>query len=392
MSHLVLAWTTVVTEHEGAWLVSDDVVRLKFLLQQRRWQTHRTFRGEYDKAARLVDRGLVGTGPSRAQFHRWISGGVKNLPYADHCRVLEQMFPGWSAEQLFETCASEADAVLAQPALAPHAVVDTGGLVEAINTGLASPDADRPRWGAIREEAQSRQFRTSPASSLGVGDDPSDPAREIGRGLIRLGQERRLSAGEIEGLAGAAGQIVELSLRVNITIDKDGWAETAHTREFFNMTNRPLTRVAAELWFENTRGPLAISATADEGRRVAIQRIHDTQNMAKFACQISPPIRPGQAAQITYRCQGGQFLSDHYWRQSISRLTRHLTISLRQRDAGRLLACTAVEEHPDGSENSAAEDLLWDYDDADAIITLTRDYLRPNQAVTVRWEADREPS
>lgn len=376
--------------------MSDEVVRLKFLLQQRRWQTHRTFRGQYDNAARTVDRGLVGTGPSRAQFHRWISGEVKGLPYPDHCRVLERMFPGWSAEQLFETCASEADAVLAQPALDHQAPVDTTGLVGTINAGLAAPDADRPRWGAIREQTHARQFRTAsppaPASSSSSEAELADPAREIGRALIRLGQERRLAATEVEDLAGAAGQIVELSMRVDIVIDKDGWAEVSYSREFFNMTSRPFTRLAGELWFENTRGPLAISATTDPGRRIAIQRLHDTQNLAKFACQLSPAVKPGQTAMISYRCQGGQFVSDHYWRQSITRLTRHLTISLRQRDAGRLVACTAVEEHADGSENSAAEDLLWDYDQSDAVITLTRDYLRPNQAVTVRWEVDREPS
>ncbi|GAB3990544.1 hypothetical protein GCM10029978_118700 [Actinoallomurus acanthiterrae] len=59
------------------------------------------FRAAYENAARKVDRDLVGTAPSRAQLHRWISGGLKRLPYTDHCRVLETMFPGWTADQLF---------------------------------------------------------------------------------------------------------------------------------------------------------------------------------------------------------------------------------------------------------------------------------------------------
>ncbi len=33
----------------------------------------------------------------------------------------------------------------------------------------------------------------------------------------------------------------------------------------------------------------------------------------------------------------------------------------------------AVEEHPDGSENSATEELMWDYEGNDVVITLTRD-------------------
>lgn len=65
---------------------------------------------------------------------------------------------------------------------------------------------------------------------------------------------------------------------------------------------------------------------------------------------------------------------------------------LRHRDAGHLTSCTATEEHPFGSENSATEELLWDYEGNDIVITLTRDYLRPNQAVTLRWEVDRVPA
>lgn len=79
-------------------------LRLRQLIQRNHWQTHRTFTKEYDRAAGSVDPALIGTGPSRAQLHRWLTGEVKGLPYPDHCRVLEKMFPGWSVEQLFETC------------------------------------------------------------------------------------------------------------------------------------------------------------------------------------------------------------------------------------------------------------------------------------------------
>ena len=82
-------------------------VRLKYLLQQRHWQTYRTFRAEYDKAAREIDVGLVGAWPSRAQLHRWLSGELKGLPYSDHCRILERMFPDWTAAQLFEQLTSD---------------------------------------------------------------------------------------------------------------------------------------------------------------------------------------------------------------------------------------------------------------------------------------------
>lgn len=76
--------------------------RLRVLLEQKHWQNHRTFAREYDKAARSVDPQLRGTAPSRAQLYRWLSGELKGLPYGDHCRILEKMFPEWSATQLFE--------------------------------------------------------------------------------------------------------------------------------------------------------------------------------------------------------------------------------------------------------------------------------------------------
>jgi hypothetical protein len=80
---------------------------LQVLLQQRRMHRYGIFRAEYDKAARKLDPDLVGTAPSRAQLHRWASGGLKRLPYTDHCRVLEAMFPEWTADQLFAPCPSD---------------------------------------------------------------------------------------------------------------------------------------------------------------------------------------------------------------------------------------------------------------------------------------------
>ncbi|WP_214109725.1 DUF5919 domain-containing protein [Acrocarpospora catenulata] len=81
--------------------MTEQVIRLKTLLQQRHWQSYSTFCREYDKAAQRVDPCLLGKWPSRAQLNRWVSGELKGLPYADHCRVLEEMFPGSTAAELF---------------------------------------------------------------------------------------------------------------------------------------------------------------------------------------------------------------------------------------------------------------------------------------------------
>src|SRR5215469_1950124 len=78
----------------------DEPVALKVLLRERHW-TYSTFCAEYAKAARTVDSRLTRTWPSRAQFHRWLAGDLRQLPHPDACRVLEALFPGWTVEQLF---------------------------------------------------------------------------------------------------------------------------------------------------------------------------------------------------------------------------------------------------------------------------------------------------
>jgi uncharacterized protein DUF5919 len=90
--------------------VSGRPILLQILLRQRQWHRYGIFRAAYDDAARRIDRELVGTAPSRAQLHRWTSGELKRLPYTDHCRVLEHMFPGWTADQLFAPCPDGAPA------------------------------------------------------------------------------------------------------------------------------------------------------------------------------------------------------------------------------------------------------------------------------------------
>jgi len=39
--------------------------------------------------------------PTKAQYYRWVGGHIQNLPRGYHCLVLEQMFPGWTARELF---------------------------------------------------------------------------------------------------------------------------------------------------------------------------------------------------------------------------------------------------------------------------------------------------
>jgi hypothetical protein len=358
--------------------MNDPPVRLKALLTERHWQKYSTFCREYDKAANGIDPHLAGSYPSRAQLHRWMSGQVKRLPYPDACRVLEQMFPGWSAKQLLEPCTDEHDP--ADPVTSTLRIVAEG---------VAAPDAARVAWGspsALRTGASGQMARVEDHDDEGL-------VGTIGRATLALGKMLRLSPDETAQLASLAGNVVDLDLRVDIDIASDGWARVTYHHHLFNMSTRPLTRLAREVWFENTEGPLTIESACMNGDRlIAIQRQHDTAHSAKFAVQLSPPLQPGDSTTLSYTCSGGQFVSDHYWRQALPRYTRHFTIRLRHRGAGQLASCTALEEHPDGAENTANEDLLWDYDGDDVLVTLTRDYLRPNQAMTLRWEVRRDPA
>ncbi|WP_131735875.1 hypothetical protein [Actinomadura roseirufa] len=198
-------------------------------------------------------------------------------------------------------------------------------------------------------------------------------------------------AAEITELAGLTGHVIELSKTINLEIDEDGGAHIEYRFDLLNLGDQPQARMTREVWFEHTTGPLVIKPVPDIDRRVAIQRIHDTTNLAKFAFQISPPLRPGEWARVGYVCEHGKFDVNHYWRESMPRYCRRYEINVRQRNID-LGGCTATEEHPDGSENSATDSLVWDIDGKDAIMSLTRDYLRPNQAVTLRCDVLRGPA
>jgi uncharacterized protein DUF5919 len=90
---------------------TGTTILLKVLLKHRHLHVYSAFTREYNKVAAKLDRELVGTGPGKAQFYRWISGEVATLPYAHHCRVLESMFPDWGVEQLFQPYSGSLDFV-----------------------------------------------------------------------------------------------------------------------------------------------------------------------------------------------------------------------------------------------------------------------------------------
>ncbi|MBV9312735.1 MAG: hypothetical protein JO100_03135 [Pseudonocardia sp.] len=101
---------------------------LKALLRERHWQTYRRFRREYTKAAAKLDKELAETCPSDSTYRRWLSGRIGGIPRAEPCAVLEEMFPGYTAEQLFEPYQGDApDASSAQGDLIPVQLVSADG-------------------------------------------------------------------------------------------------------------------------------------------------------------------------------------------------------------------------------------------------------------------------
>lgn len=95
--------------------MTTESTLLRVLLRQRHMQGYLTFRKEYDRVAKQLDGDLVGKWPSKAQFYRWMSGDLLGLPYADHCRVLEKMFPGWTAEQLLAPHEGDGESLVTPP-------------------------------------------------------------------------------------------------------------------------------------------------------------------------------------------------------------------------------------------------------------------------------------
>ncbi|MGH3820241.1 MAG: hypothetical protein ACRDRE_21325 [Pseudonocardiaceae bacterium] len=382
-------------------------VVLKVLLQHRHLQTHRAFCREYDRVAAKADPTLRGGWPSKAQFYRWLSGELIGLPYPDHCRILESMFPDWKVDQLFQVHDGGIDFIpepakpqTATPTTQPipptradQSAAALSNVLDSIERGLEAPANGQAGWRWDVPRTVSSPSVTFPLAVGAPGAEAEGaPAQRIARSLVALSKRLRLSDAEIAQLAKLAGHIVELDMTCSIDIDGAGWSTVTYSHQLLNLTNRLIRRLTRELWFETTDGLLTIEPSPSNDRKVAIQRTHDMNNLSKFACHISPGIAPGEVATISYLCRGGRFVHDHYWRQAVPRYTRHLTLNIRHSGVDMLLNCTAIEEQADGSEVSATEDLVCagDAGDAgDALITVTRDYLQPSQAVTLRWEVSR---
>ena len=150
---------------------------LKLLLQQRHLQTHPAFCREYDRAAKSTDPDLVGSWPSRATLHRWMTGTVRKLPYPDHRRILEAMFPGWTTERLLQPCDEGVDT---------SQLPDVAGLIEVVRQGLADPQPGPAAWQGDSVRRSNDPDVMPPSLSERIAPDAAGPATGLGRQLLAL--------------------------------------------------------------------------------------------------------------------------------------------------------------------------------------------------------------
>jgi hypothetical protein len=131
--------------------VTSKPIVLKVLLRQRHMQGHHAFCKEYDKVAKQLDADLVGSWPSKAQFYRWLSGNLRGLPYAHHCRVLESMFPEWKADQLFQPHNGGIE-FIPEPTLKKSEHVKGGPVLHGVDAPVGQRAADITAVFATRPE------------------------------------------------------------------------------------------------------------------------------------------------------------------------------------------------------------------------------------------------
>jgi hypothetical protein len=132
--------------------MSSHPTLLKELLVARHWQKYETFCAEYDRVAADIDKRLRTSQPSRAQYYRWLSGHLKaGLPYPDACRVLEAMFPEYTAHDLFRPRANSTDAgATSSGAIQADPREDETRLLASLVEGSLTAGAEDPNghdWG-----------------------------------------------------------------------------------------------------------------------------------------------------------------------------------------------------------------------------------------------------
>jgi hypothetical protein len=234
---------------------TEDAPLLKALLKARHLQAYSSFAREYRKVAGKIDRSLVSSEPSKAQFYRWISGRLMHVPHSQHCRVLETMFPDWSVEQLFQPYGSSLDFVpeaapkptpVAQPAISPPSAPAAATNMPAELVGLYAHRADTPDelWLDLLKGARERIDLFANASLFLPEENPeaiSIIRKKAGAGVqvrILLGdpssEAAKLRGYEERLFEGIPGRIQMALAYYQPLLDVDGVEFRQHATSLYN--------------------------------------------------------------------------------------------------------------------------------------------------------------
>ncbi|MEM7355116.1 MAG: hypothetical protein AAF657_30180 [Acidobacteriota bacterium] len=296
--------------------------RLKSLLQQRHLQNHDQFTTEYERMADEL--GIDSAPPSRAQFHRWLAGDLKDLPHARHCRVLERMFPRWSAPELL---AENGDAPPVQP--------------------------------------NGRLLAESPTEAWTV--------------------DSNVSGSVLRSKAKMQGSLVELATDISIEINDEGHGTVRYAYTVLNLTERAVNRIPRGIWFKHTHNEIAVEPVQFSPHQSFIEPEHETPGHMRFSYNISPSIEPGDIGRYGCVITGGAFVDELFWRHHVYRATERLTIAVHQQ--GRTLQRReGTRQSTDGEMHLISDKVDWHQAENGLYLRLEAESLETSEYVTLRWE------
>ncbi|MFC9440552.1 helix-turn-helix domain-containing protein [Nocardia sp. NPDC057030] len=141
---------------------------------------YKTFRQEYDRVARQIDRNVSGHMPSIATFQQWKAGGTHTPRSEFRRQVLETMFPGQTIEELFAPAQPRPDIPGSPPRLTPQ---------QQLGARLKSVRVD----GRVSREALARECLIDPSYIRHAESGRAIPRRQFwAEADIALGAEGQL--------------------------------------------------------------------------------------------------------------------------------------------------------------------------------------------------------
>lgn len=167
---------------------------LKALLRERHLHAYGDFVAEYRRRATELDLPRPAAPPTKAQYYRWVGGQVDSLPRPYHCAVLEHMFPGWTAEELFghgehrggpQPADEEADVLSAIPPGLDPAMLEGVWVTGYLLGGSRYRHVDLSTVSAVDNGVRSRNYPPAPrVEGHSRGHETETNARLFGRHLM----------------------------------------------------------------------------------------------------------------------------------------------------------------------------------------------------------------